>query len=219
MYFCNVFGKWKKYAGIILACAIVLIGLFIYAHVSGRNQVASLHGKPGKTAILNILQRQTMIATTEVEIKKLGEYNTAKSEKAFSLRDPNTWKWGDRVCIVPVNIILKYGIDLTKLTVDDISIDHKTVTIRLPEPAIVDMEYKDEINQNEIFELTTGLREIIAHEDQETIAEQTFNTVIKDDKLIGTLSEDIRRNTRQVFSSIIMSMGLTPDIQFKKKEL
>ena len=213
-----MFGKWNIYIGIMLACAIALTGIYLYAHVSERHQGISLQGKSGKTAILNILQRQAMVATTEVEIKKLGEYNTAKSEKKFSLKNPNTWKWGDRVCIVPVNIKVRYGIDLTKLTADDIRIDHKTVTILLPEPTIVDMEYRDEINQNEIFELSTGLRETIAHEDQEFIAEQTFNTVIKDDKVIGTLSEDIRRNTRQVFSSIIMSMGLTPDIQFKKKE-
>lgn len=176
-----------------------------------------IHGKQGRAYILNILQRQTMITTTEVEIKKLGEYNTSKSEKGFSLRDPNTWKWGERACIVPVDIKVKYGIDLTKLTADDIRIDHKTVTIILPEPTVVDMEYKDEINQKEIFELATGMRETIAHEDQETIAEQTFNAVVKDEKLIGCLSDDIRRNTRQVFSSIIMSMGLTPDIQFRKK--
>lgn len=216
MYFCNMFRKWLKYLGIILVCAVALVGVCFYAHQDGRRHAVSLHGKDGKAAILNVLQRQTKIATTEVEVKKLGEYNTAKSEKGFSLRDPNTWKWGDRACIVPVNIIIRYGIDLTKLTADDISIKQKTVTVVLPEPTVVDMEYKDEISQDEIFELATGMREIIAHEDQETIAEQTFNAVVKDEKLMDCLSNDIRRNTQQVFSAIIMSMGLTPDIQFRK---
>ena len=211
-----MYRKWKKHLGIILVCAIALIGVFFYARTSVHGMSTPLHDKQGSAYILNILQRQTMIATTEVEIKKLGEYNTAKSEKRFSLRDPNTWKWGERVCIVPVDIKVKYGIDLTKLTTDDIHIDHNTVTIVLPKPTVVDMEFKDEISQSEIFELATGMREIIAHEDQENIAEQTFKTVVKDEKLLECLSDDIRRNTRQVFSSIIMSMGLTPDIQFRK---
>lgn len=203
---------YKRYFTLMFICAIFLAGIYAYTTISNRSQGT----RYSKNDILNLLQRQTKIATTEVKIKKLGEYNTAKSEKKFSLQDPETWKWGERVCIVPVELKVKYGIDLTKLTPDDIKIDDGTVTIYLPQPSIVDSEYQDEINPNEIFSMTTGVREVIAHEEQEAIAEQTFNSVVNDKQLANTLSEDIRRNTTQVFSSILRSMGLTPNIQFRQ---
>jgi len=203
---------YKRYFVLIAVCLITLIGIYAYTNISGGPRGS----RYSKDDILNLLQQQAMIATTEVEVKKLGEYNTAKSEEKFSLSDPQTWKWGERVCIVPVELTLKYGIDLTKLTRDDIDIEDGTVTIYLPQPTIVDSEYRDEIKPNEIFSMTTGAREVIAHEEQEAIAEQTFRSVVNDKQITESLAEDIRRNTRQVFSSIIRSMGLTPNIQFKQ---
>jgi len=203
---------YKWYFVLMAACLVILIG--IYAYTRGGSE--SPNDRYSKDDILNLLQQQAMIATTEVEVRKLGEYNTAKSEKEFSLSDPQTWKWGERVCIVPVELTLKYGIDLSRLRRDDIDIEEGTVTIYLPQPTIVDSEYRDEIKPNEIFSMTTGAREVIAHEELEAIAEQTFRSVVDDKQLTESLAEDIRRNTRQVFSSIIRSMGLTPNIQFKQ---
>ncbi len=199
------------------ACLVALVALYIYNGVKNRNALAAaLASPPSKTEILNVLRQQAMVATTEVGIKKLGEYNTAKFGRRFSLSDPTTWTWGERICIVPVDIKLKYGIDLARLKADDIAIEGNTVTVVLPQPVIVDSEYDDEIEQNGIFSLTTGLRETVAHEEQEEIAEQTYRYVVDNKELGESLKDDVKRNTQLVFASVIRGMGMEPVILFKE---
>ena len=61
-----------------------------------------------ESVILSRIKQKADLVTTEVKVRKLAIYDSSKHEK-FELKDPRTWKYGERKCIVPVDVTIKYG--------------------------------------------------------------------------------------------------------------
>lgn len=161
----------------------------------------------GSQQILSQLKQCADIATTEVTIKKIGLYDSGKSEK-FTWEDPSTWKYGDRKCIIPVTIKIKYGYDLRDLTFDDIKLtdDSTAVVVYLPTPKIIDSGYNAEIEQGSVTSITTGLRSTIGHELEEEIRRKAYEAVLKED-IKSIVGNDIENNAKTLVESLIQSIG------------
>lgn len=161
-----------------------------------------------ESVILSQIKQKADLVTTEVKVRKLAIYDSSKHEK-FELKDPRTWKYGERKCIVPVDVTIKYGYDLRDLTTDDVKLtdDSTAVVILLPEPKVIDAGYEAKVEEGAIVRMSSGMRDKISHEEVDQLMEMTYQAVMQEDfsEMVG---KDIENNAKVVFESIVKSVGM-----------
>ena len=205
--------KKTKIIFIILLCIAALCLLLWLFKGFQTNENSDLEKEEALTneRILGVLQSQAQIASTEVSIRKIAIYDSESDKISLN---PSTWKIGHRLCVVPVDIKIKYGIDLNEMQPGDIARPDSSnvVLIRLPNPKILDKSYVPQTNQKEIITLATGLRDNIGETTIQQIKTLAFEDVVeKDEMLHKKLSTEITNNTKSVFKSLMKSMGLTAE--------
>lgn len=153
------------------------------------------------------LRQEADLVTTEVRIRKIAYYDSSQHEH-FQLTDPSTWRVGDRRCIVPVEVWIRYGYDLRQLTLENLRIDNdrQAVVVNLPEAKVIDSGYNHDIDENEIVSIATGLRDPIGHETIEAIRHEAYETVMRQDfqELVG---REVRYNAEAVLGTVVRSLG------------
>lgn len=172
---------------------------------------ASCGKETDKTAspstILSTIQQEADIVTTELTIKKIAYYDSSLSEH-ISITDPSTWKYGERKCIVPVEVKIKYGYDLREMTLDNVKVNDslRVVEVTLPEPKVIDSGYSTDIDYSKVVSISTGLRDQIGHETIEKIRKQAYESVMKEDfrQIVGS---EIRNNARSIINSLVQCLG------------
>lgn len=166
-------------------------------------------GLPSKNEILGVLQAQSQIASTEVTIRKMGVYD---SETQVTTLNPAKWKFGKRLCVVPVDVTIRYGIDLNELKESDLRfIGEDSLEIRLPQPKIIDKSFNPVTNQAEIVTLSTGLRDKVGETTIQKIKNLAFEEVVNQEQDIQKqLSTELTHNTEAVFTSLLNAIGLHP---------
>jgi len=164
---------------------------------------------PEKSEILGMMQEQSQIATTEVTIRKMAIYD---SDTQIASLNPAKWKLGKRVCVVPVDVTIRYGIDLTELKESDLQfVGEDTLEIRLPKAKIIDKSFNPVTNQNEIVTLSTGLRDEVGEATIQKIKNMAFDEVVNHDlDFQKQLSTELTHNTEAVFTSLLEAVGLHP---------
>ena len=164
---------------------------------------------PEKSEILGMLQAQSQIASTEVTIRKMGVYDSGTQ---IATLNPTNWKLGKRVCVVPVDVTIRYGIDLNELKESDIEfIGKDSLRIRLPKAKIIDKSYNPVTDQNEIVTLSTGLRDKVGETTIQKIKTMAFDDVVNQDKeLQAQLADELTHNTETVFTSLLNAIGIHP---------
>ncbi len=159
------------------------------------------------STILSTIQQEADIVTTELTIKKIAYYDSSLSEH-ISITDPSTWKYGDRKCIVPVEVKIKYGYDLREMTLDNVKVNDslRVVEVTLPKPKIIDSGYSTDIDYSKVVSISTGLRDQIGHETIEKIRKQAYESVMKEDfqQIVGS---EIRNNARSIINSLVQCLG------------
>lgn len=165
------------------------------------------HVIPGSSEILSQLKQCADLATTEVTIRKIAIYDSSKNDH-FSWKSPSTWKYGDRKCIIPIEVKIKYGYDLNEMTFDDIKLtdDSTAVVVILPKAKIIDAGYNAEIDRNSVTSISTGLRSQIGHQLEEEIRRKGYEAVLKED-ISSLVGKEVEQNTKTLFESIIKSLG------------
>lgn len=162
---------------------------------------------PDANTLLSQIQQEADIVTTELTIRKIAIYDSNQHEH-ISLTDPSTWKYGERKCIVPVEVTIKYGYDLREMTMESIKIDDesKGVEITLPEAKVIDSSYNTYVDPSTITSISTGLRDEIGHETIEAVRQKAYEEVMKEDfeQIVG---KEIRYNAETVLASLVRGMG------------
>lgn len=200
----------KTILGYALALVLCVAG-FVVANVlfrkaTAEEQLAQLQRT--RSEILGVLQGQAQIATTQVELRRIGIYD---SDTEFSSLDPSKWKLGKRTCVVPVDITIKYGIDLRKMHEGDIMIDSAgVVRIRLPRPEIIEHHFDLRTNRDDIVAISTLTRAEVGEQTVQKVKMKVVEEVLADTTLFHKLSAEIDNNTRMLFRSMLRSMGLEP---------
>ena len=189
-------------------CAGMLMAMFALASCSGCSDRDERDEQKVESVILSNIKQKADLVTTEVRIRKLAIYDSSKHEK-FELTDPKTWKYGERKCIVPVDVTIRYGYDLRDLTIDDVKLtdDSTAVLVLLPEPKVIDAGYETKVDEKAVVRMSSGLRDKISHEEVDRLMEKAYQSVMKEDfsKMVG---KDIEQNAKVVFVSIVKSMGM-----------
>lgn len=195
------------YALALLLCvAIVVLANVWFSKPTAEQQLAALH--KSKSEILGVFQGRAQIATTEVQLRRIGIYD---SDTEFSSLDPSKWKLGKRTCIVPVDMTIKYGIDLRKMKESDIQIDSAgTVKIRLPKPEIIEHNFDLRTNRDDIIAISTLTRAEVGEQTVQKVKMKVVEEVLADTTLFDKLAVEIEHNTQTVFRSMLRGMGLEP---------
>ena len=189
---------------IILAASLALLAVVLFWPVKKPERVL-----PDKSEIIGVLQAQSQIASTEVTIRKMGIYD---SETQITTLNPTKWKLGKRLCVIPVDVTIRYGIDLNELKESDLQfIGNDSLQIRLPKPKIIDKSYNPVTNQDEIVTLSTGLRDKVGETTIQQIKAMAFDEVVSQDQDLQTqLANELTHNTEAVFTSLLNAIGLHP---------
>ena len=192
----------RKY-WIMLAASVAVLAAVIFWPMKQQERKKL----PQTSEILGVLQAQQQIATTEVTIRKMGVYD---SETQIASLNPAKWKLGKRLAVIPVDVTIRYGIDLNELKESDISfVGEDTVQIRLPKPKIIDKSYNPVTDQNEIVTLSTGLRDKVGETTIQQIKKMAFEEVVdQDERLRQQLAEELTHNTEAVFTSLLNAIDL-----------
>ncbi|MBR4135354.1 MAG: DUF4230 domain-containing protein [Bacteroidales bacterium] len=166
-------------------------------------------GKPTQQELLSMLKKESKIASTEIIIHKIGVY---ESGTEFVSINPATWKLGTRLCVIPVDIKILYGIDLNDMKQGDIQYQTgDTVLIQLPNPKIIDQSFEPVSNHQDVVAFTTGKRKKVGETTMQQVKNMAFNEVINNSaQLQESFSEEIIQNTEIVFTSLLKPIGLTP---------
>lgn len=194
----------RNYWIMLTASVAILVAVIVWPAKKLEEKVL-----PEKSEILGVLQAQSQIATTEVTIRKMGIYD---SETQITSLNPAKWKLGKRLCVIPVDVTIRYGIDLDEMTESDLTfIGKDSIQVRLPKPKIIDKSYDPVTNQQEIVTLSTGLRDKVGETTIQQIKAMAFEDVVEEDKdLQAQLAEELTHNTESVFTSLLEAVGLHP---------
>lgn len=196
------------------AVAITILAMSAVSSCSGEKEtnivydsIEAGHVIPGTGEILTQLKQCAEIATTEVTIRKIAIYDSNSNEH-FSWRHISTWKYGERKCIIPIEVKIKYGYDLAELDLDNIKItdDSTAVIIKLPKQKIIDAGYNTEIDRASVTSISTGLRSQIGHQLEEEIRRKGYEAVLKED-ISSLVGKEVEQNTKTLFESIIKALG------------
>lgn len=211
VFICSKRKGYKKNLFVFLLCGLVLIITNVIFSESLRVENV-LDYKFSKEEILGRLKEKAQIATTKVEIRRVGVYDS-DSDRVNTLTPINfeKIKIGKRVCVVPVDISIEYGIDLDKMDEGNIEIDSgNVVKIKLPAPEMINPNFEPKTNPHEIVSISTGLRDEVGEPTIQRIKSQVYEETINDTVLTNQLSIEVINNTESFFSSLLKSMGLRP---------
>lgn len=194
----------KKKHWILLSLSVLVLAAVIFWPEKRQEKVL-----PQKDEIIGVLQAQSQIASTEVTIRKMAIYD---SETQFASLNPTKWRLGKRMAVIPVDVTIRYGIDLNELKESDLTfIGEDSLQIKLPKPKVIDKSYNPVTNQDEIVTLSTGLRDKVGETTIQQIKNMAFDDVINQEKDIQQqLSTELTHNTELVFTSLLTAIGLHP---------
>ena len=188
--------------------AVVAAQLFFPVKDIAEQFLAAQQHTPDKQEILGLFQSKSQVATTEVSLRRMGIYD---SETRLATINPTQWRLGRRACIMPVDITIKYGIDMRRMTESDILLDTASVVrIRLPRPEVIDYSVDLRTDRREVVTMSGWLRDDVGEQTMQTIKNKVVAEVLADSTLFSTLSSEIESNTRSLFRSMLLQMGLKP---------
>lgn len=193
---------------VLCAVAVVAALLLFPRHDLVEEFFRNRSQKPDKQEILGLFQGKSQVATTEVSLRRMGIYD---SETRIATINPSLWKLGRRACIMPVDITIKYGIDMRRMTESDILLDTADVVrIRLPRPEVIDYSVDLRTDRREVVTMSGWLRDDVGEQTMQSIKNKVVAEVLADSTLFSALSGEIESNTRTLFRSMLMGMGLKP---------
>ena len=202
----------KARLGQLLVLALIVGAIWLVERCTDSGTTAQTEQPPAvptSADILGLLKEETDLVTTEVKISKLAIYDTSKSER-FRFTDISTWKYGDRKCIIPVEITVKYGYNLKELSVNDVKVsdDSTSVYVMLPKPKVIDSGYNLYYDRKQVVAISTGLRSSIGHETEEELRKKAYDQVIKNnDDIKRHVEGDIERNAVLLVENMVKSLG------------
>jgi hypothetical protein len=159
-------------------------------------------------------QRQEVLALRQMGNLATTEYVVTKIVKAT---DDQTWyKLGDRKILISCQANIKAGIDLTKLTENDVVIDGKNITLYLPPPQILSLSIPPEKINVEYKEISI-MRDDFDNAERDALLTQAENQIRNSVKELGVM-ETTEKNTTLFVSNFLKKLGFeSVNISYSKR--
>ena len=130
-------------------------------------------------------------ATVVQQVQTLSDLVTVKyvMEKVVILDD---MKWyGESRVLLLAHGIVKAGIDLKRITADDVTISGKSISIKLPPPQVTDAYLDDK--QSQVIDHTTGLLRVFDKDLEQTARENAVDDIQRAARNAGILNDADQR--------------------------
>jgi hypothetical protein len=183
-----------------------------------------------KNKILLILFVLFVLASCEQKTNKIEEWTGKIStlpelgtveyvvSKVVSANDDATWyKLGDRKILFSCKAIIKAGIDLSKLTEDDIQANYKkkSITINLPKPELLSFNMQPE-DIALVYSKIASIRSSFSHADRLNILTQGEKDIKEDIPNLGII-DDAEKNAKLFLEAFLKRAGYEKiSIKFKE---
>jgi hypothetical protein len=168
---------------------------FYYAIAFPILAVISCHKAPDQRQEVLALRQMGNLATTEYVVTKIVKAN-----------DDQTWyKLGDRKILISCQANIKAGVDLTKLTADDVAIDGKNITLYMPPPQVLSLSVPPEKIKVEYKEISM-LRNDFDNAERDALLTQAENQIRNSVKELGVI-ETAEKNTTLFVTDFLKKLG------------
>lgn len=159
-------------------------------------------------------QRQEVLALRQMGNLATTEYGVTKIVKAS---DNQTWyKLGDRKILISCQANIKAGIDLTKLTENDVVIEGKNITVYLPPPQMLSLSIPPEKIKVEYKEVSI-LRDDFDNTERDALLTQAENQIRNSVKELGVM-ETTEKNTTLFVTNFLKKLGFeSVNISYDKR--
>ena len=148
-------------------------------------------------------QQPDILSLKEMSELATVEYTVTKIIKA---NDNKTWfKLGDRKILMSCEATIKAGIDLSKLSENDFSINDKNVVLRLPYPQIISLNIPPE-NLKVEYQQVGGLRDPYKTQERDALVAQAEIQIRNSVKELGILDQ-AKANTSLFISNFLKQLG------------
>ncbi len=186
----------------LLLGVLALLGVFyIFTWVKGFFPNASAPTvDTSRTAVIQEIKRLNRLETAQYTIDKVIEAGTDKSDNTFS-----QILYGDRLLLIAHGQIIA-GIDLSKLTDQDVQISGQTITMNLPAPEILVSTIDNA--QTKVYDRKVGFL-TKGNKDLEAEARQKALESITDAACEGGILQQAGDNAKKQLMILLSGLGFT----------
>jgi hypothetical protein len=160
-------------------------------------------------------QRVLGTATVLQQVQTLSELITVKyvMEKVVIFEDVKWYPGGDNRVLLVAHGIVKAGVDLKQLEPGDVSVNGKTLSLRLP-PARITDAYLDE-KETRVIERTTGLLRLFDKDLEQTARQIAVSDIHRAARNAGIL-KDAEDRAREQLRVLFLQSGFE-QVEFRTK--
>jgi hypothetical protein len=186
----------------LLLGVFALLGvLYVFTWVKGFLPNASAPTvDTSRTAVIQEIKRLNRLETAQYTIDKVIEAGTDKSDNTFS-----QILYGDRLLLIAHGQIIA-GIDLSKLTDQDVQISGQTITMNLPAPEILVSTIDNA--QTKVYDRKVGFL-TKGNKDLEAEARQKALESITDAACEGGILQQAGDNAKKQLMILLSGLGFT----------
>lgn len=183
--------------GLFVVAIVLLAGIiigFLIPHLQNQGRTARFYDTP---TILKQIQGLSELVTVKYVLERVVVVEDVK------------WYGENRVMLV-VNGVVKAGVDLSRLTAQDIKVDGTNLVISLPPGQITDV-YIDEKN-TQVVERSTGLLRRFDKDLEQNARRQAVDELRRSARYSGILT-DAERQAKAQLKLLFSNLGFS--VQFK----
>lgn len=190
--------KSKRTAALLLALVILGIGIFLGARLApllGWSSPSRVYSTP---ILLKQVQTLSQLVTVEYVLERVEVW-----------KDPprnllGQFLAGDNRILLLAHGIVKAGVDLSKLTPDDLQIDGKKIVVHLPSAEITDAYLDD--SQTKVIERTTGFLRTFDKDLEQHVRQETVDD-LRRAAFRGGIIQDAEERAQAQLANLFLQLG------------
>jgi hypothetical protein len=190
--------KLKRFAGLLLVILIFGLGAFLGARLGpllGGGSPGRIYNTP---TLLKQVQTLSQLVTVQYVLEKAVVWNDPPKTLVTQFFA------GENHILILAHGIVKAGVDLSRLTPDDLRIEGDKVIIRLP-PAQITDAYLDD-TQTKVIERTTGFLRAFDKDLEQTVRQNAVDDIRRAARMGGIL-KDAEDRARAQLSNLFFELG------------
>ncbi len=186
---------WKKVVAALLglACLAVIFALGLFFGAGVKRFLPAGPTTLSTATILTRVQSLNQLVTVKYVLEKVVDVEDAK------------WYGENRVLLV-AHGVAKAGIDLSRLKADDIQVNQKSVSIKLPKATVTDVYLDD--NRTQVLERSTGIMRVF-DKDLEQNARREAVEDLRSAALQDGIIKDAEDRGKAQLSNLFFQLGFT----------
>lgn len=190
--------KSKRTAALLLALVILGIGVFLGARLApllGWSSPSRIYSTP---ILLKQVKTLSQLVTVEYVLERVEVWNDPPKNLL------GQFLAGENRILILAHGIVKAGVDLSKLTPDDLQIEGKRIIVHLPSAEITDAYLDD--SQTKVIERTTGFLRSFDKDLEQHIRQETVDD-LRRAAFRGGIIHDAEERAQAQLANLFLQLG------------